>query len=433
MSDPFDALRGHEPSVEPDADFADSLIRRVQERLDSSSSVPSYDEREDLADLEVVPVSAQHPRRVWWLSAAAAVMIVAAGIWVIAANRGDADQPPADASTTTDRPDEAAALPDEIVGRWMSGPRSAWSPTIGTSLLLETDRLVLSPPHEDQTTLLAGDLSATGPDVLEVGGSDGLGCRESVGRYTWELSESGRVLTIGLDDDSCAERSTTVPGTYWRMACVEEGDNCLGALDDGTYSSQFVTPLDPPGADWAPRFGAVTYTVPEGWANFSDWPHWFGLTTADSFAGTTPDSPIPDHELDIIARAGAVTVNGRCDDVNDPEVTTVEEMVARLRELPGLVVGDALPATVAGIEGISLDLSVDSATLQPCGSERVIPFATNGDSSFSVGDGSRSRLYLLPRPGGDGFFAVLLYTKDVADFDTFVEQATPVLDAFQFS
>jgi hypothetical protein len=107
-------------------------------------------------------------------------------------------------------------------------------------------------------------------------------------------------------------------------------------------------------------------------------------------------------------------------------------MEARLRELPGLVVGVAQPVTIGGIDGISVDMTVDPATLEPCGTERVVPFASNGDGSFGIGEGSKARLVLLPRPDGNGFFAIVIQTFEV-DFDAFAAAATPVLQSFQFS
>ena len=135
-----------------------------------------------------------------------------------------------------------------------------------------------------------------------------------------------------------------------------------------------------------------------------------------------------------MARAGATTVDGRCvREAVDPEVTTIEAMETRLRELPGLVVGDAQPVSIGGLEGISLDMTIDPATLEPCGTARVVPFASDGDGgSFGLGEDSKVRLFLFPRPDGNGFFSVIIQTLE-ADFDAFAELATPVLESFQFS
>jgi hypothetical protein len=53
------------------------------------------------------------------------------------------------------------------------------------------------------------------------------------------------------------------------------------------------------GAEWAPDFGALTYTVPAGWANSADFPERFRLKPAADFALDRSGSPDGLHEIEL--------------------------------------------------------------------------------------------------------------------------------------
>lgn len=434
MSDPFDSLRDTEPSVDPDPDFADSLISRVQERFDRSASMPSTDGTEDLTDLEVVPMSAPRPRRLWWLTAAAVVLLIAGGVWLVAANRGDSSQPSTDQSTTTSAPEgsTAGAVPDALVGRWMTSTRAQWSESAGMSLRLTDAKYQMSLSNENGVTRISGDASSPSDGTLTFDGE--AQCQDATGTYSYSLSDSGRTMELTEVDDPCELRSTSVVGTYWLMGCKDPNDNCLGLLDAGTYASQFARPLADPTAEWAPAFGGITYTVPEGWANWDDWPFEFGLTTADAFATTTADASVPDQELTVLPQAGALVAAGRCDDVRDTSAT-VDDTIAALQATPGLVVGTPQPITVGGIDGVSVELSVDGSAIVPCNGDRVVPILSTRptEGGFGLAETSKAVLVLLPRPDGNGFFAVIAHSTDATTFDAFWTEAQSVLESFQFS
>ena len=63
-----------------------------------------------------------------------------------------------------------------------------------------------------------------------------------IGRYSWSVAPSGRILTIVADERRLPNRLGAVPGTWWLEACKKTDDNCLGDLDAGTYKSQYITP-----------------------------------------------------------------------------------------------------------------------------------------------------------------------------------------------
>ncbi len=71
-------------------------------------------------------------------------------------------------------------------------------------------------------------------------------------------------------------------GTWQTSDCRNPDNACLGDLQAGTYSSQFFEPR--PLGEWAPRYGALTYTVPDGWAASSDFPESYALLTQEAYA-----------------------------------------------------------------------------------------------------------------------------------------------------
>src|SRR4029078_4532264 len=81
-------------------------------------------------------------------------------------------------------------------------------------------------------------------------------------------------------ESGCRQRADALAGTWWRMECPTVEDNCLGPVDAGTYKSQFIAQHVAQGGEWEAVCGALTYTVPDGWANASDWPESFELVPA---------------------------------------------------------------------------------------------------------------------------------------------------------
>ena len=105
------------------------------------------------------------------------------------------------------------------------------------------------------------------------------------GLYDFSFSPGASHMTITGTDD-CAARLAALVGTWQTSDCRNEDNFCLGNLEAGSYSSQYFEPR-PLGA-WAPRFGALTFTVPEGWAATNDFPENYSLETQAAYATDTP-------------------------------------------------------------------------------------------------------------------------------------------------
>ena len=82
------------------------------------------------------------------------------------------------------------------------------------------------------------------------------------------------------------------------------------------YGSQFLDPFVAPAGEWSPRYGALTYTVPGGWVNRSDFPGEFVLTPSGAPDGTQ------------LAVVNDIVVSNRadnCSEDQDPDAGTTAD------------------------------------------------------------------------------------------------------------
>ena len=89
-------------------------------------------------------------------------------------------------------------------------------------------------------------------------------------------------MTLTPVADQCQSRSTAIAGDWIRAGCPQPQGWCLGDLAPGAHVSTLFTPLIDP-TDWRYQYGALSYTVPAGWANTgSDDPAGFALAQQDA-------------------------------------------------------------------------------------------------------------------------------------------------------
>ncbi len=260
-----------------------------------------------------------------------------------------------------------------------------------------------------------------------------------VGRYTWSVNPSARIMTIVATRDDCATRLGAVPGTWWLEACKNTEDNCLGDLDTGTYKSQFFTPrLDAgAGAEWAPDFGALTYTVPAGWANFTDFPERFGLKPTADFALDRAGSPDGLHEIELHWQYAANAQNAGCTSEELTSVPrTVDGLVDWIRTVPSLDAHAPSQITIHGLHGMWLDVGVSPSWKTSCPGETqpialVLTEAGNAGDTFAIVGSARVRLIFLDLGAGD-ILMVNVLSANPARFDSLVAQAMPIIESFIF-
>jgi hypothetical protein len=324
------------------------------------------------------------------------------------------------------------ALPSQLQGRWMGGNSPYVAAGAGSSLLLGPDRFTIAQSNlNDQPTLL-GTIGTQGDGLRLTSDPNTTGCQDTdVGIYSWSVSASGRVLTLSAVREDCARREAAIAGTWWLMGCKDTTADCLGTLDAGTYETQYFTPFLDSALPWSPPFGAVTYTVPAGWANSGDWPGSFGLSTSPDDGATTGLHVVPPGAIDLFAQAAAE--GSPCSGAPDASVPVSATAIAHaLRGDAGLIVGPASPVTIDGRDGISVDLAVDASKAGGCPTIRpIVEYLIGGGIGQSIGSGEHERLILLDyRPGN--VLAIRLHVNRGVDFNAFAAAAMPIVQSMTF-
>jgi hypothetical protein len=308
-------------------------------------------------------------------------------------------------------------------------------PLAGTTILLSEGDFALTQSGGTMDRHLlssAASLTADGRIRLDLAANEGACTKGDVGLYSWSLSGSQRTLTVSDGEDDCAARLTAMHGVWWRMACRDPHDNfCLGDLDAGSYASQYVEPRLDPGADFQPVFGALTYTVPEGWANSADWPDRLHLVPAAEFAKVTPDQQEVDFEILLFTQPVALAQGAPCfTGQADPGVgRTVDDLIAWLGGQRDLETTVPMDIEIDGHPGRWVDLRVDPERTSECEELEFVKPSDGGPVAI-VGK-ERQRLVLLDLGQGD-VAGIRIFSRDPADFDAFVADAMPVIESFEF-
>ena len=367
------------------------------------------------------------------IGAAAVVVVVAGALLLTRPTTPDVGGSPKPTVTAVPSatPPGAAELPPELRARWMGGERVVPGilPAAGTMLNFTeqgTFFITQSNQNEDHYLPALASSEGIGQFRLESTTGDGSCANGDTGIYSWSVSPSGRILTISAELDDCATRLGAVPGVWWLEACKNTVTNCLGEMDAGTYKSQYVAPRIDPGAPWEPNFGALTFTVPAGWAHVDDFPESFGLMLSSDYAGWPENDEV--GMLFVSAQPRAFSQASPCSRAVDPTVgRTAGDLVAWLHELPGLLVTDAGSITIDGRPGTVIDIRIDPTWTTGCdGSTPEILYMTPEVGIF----GLEARIRLIFVDLGDGDVLGIGMFAPAAKFDTFVAVATPVAETF---
>ncbi len=343
-------------------------------------------------------------------------------------------------------PSEAVAVPAALQSMWVGPKRTiAGFPADARYRFLLSDTSLGFPDDSLKNPVLKADASASAPGELQLTTTDAsVGCRTGdVGRYAWSLSPSGSQLTLVTTADACANRSAALAGTWFKVGCKNTQSGCLGDLGAaGTYSSQYFAPQLPLGATWQPAWGAVTYTVPAGWANSFDWPNTFGLTPSSDYANETANGPQNGafHEIDLYRAPAATAQNGQCSKALIASVpATVDGLIGYLRGLKSVVSTAPTAITVDGHAGKWIDVKIAPTWKATCpGVPGSAPTASylayagsdNDDYGIGLSGTERQRLVFVDL-GGGRVMLVLVDSVDPARFDQLAVDAMPIIGSLQ--
>ena len=388
--------------------------------------------------------------------AAAAVLVIGGALWlgrpgtgIVGAPSPTTTEPPAPSPTAISSA-AAGVLPSGLQGHWLSGPRlvPGIAAAAGTTILMAPDSFQMTQSNQQSAVRLRSSASIDAAGSLRVGSvATGAPCAAGdTGTYGWSLSPSGQTLTIRAASDDCAVRLSALPGTWWLSDC-KSGDPCLGDLESGTYGSQFVDPRWDPATTWEPRYGALTFTVPDGWANSDDWPSSFALTPSTAYAAETKDGPPQGvlHDIYVVTRPAAALQDLTCSGTPDPAVgTSVDELLGWIRSLPLVSSGEPAAVTIDGHQATMIDLQLDPTRTASCpGDSRpstllLVPSGKRDDEyAIGIDAAERIRLILLDLGSGDVVGIAIEDQNDAtgadqAQFDALVTAAMPIVDTFTF-
>jgi hypothetical protein len=389
------------------------------------------------------------------LAATAAVIVVVAGgalLFNQLQTRGpDSGSPvPSSSPAASVEASPTGALPAALQARWFGSAKAVpgMAAGAGSTVVFSASGLAITQSNAQNAAHLTATATLQGGQLhVQTGPGIAGGCTAGqVGAYRYSLSPSGETLTITTSSDDCAVRGAALAGTWWKIDCHAGADaSCLGMMDAGAYGSQYFASVGASGVPWLPRFGALSFRVPDGWANTADWPNAFSLAPASDAAAAAAGSPgtDPAAEIAIISNAMAESQATPCSQTVDASVRPgAAAYLAWLRTVPSLQVGAATPLTIDGHSATSVDLSVPAAPTGLCdGTDPFVEYlmstgwlaatGTIGPQYHAIGVGNRDRLILLDVPSG--LVAIVISTNDASRFDAFVQQAMPIVQSFQFS
>jgi hypothetical protein len=207
-------------------------------------------------------------------------------------------------------------------------------------------------------------------------------------------------------------------------ACDPIMGTCLGDLTAGTYSSTSFTPK-------------LTYTVPDGWTNFMDRP-------ADFWLARTDDADINGYGPNGIGiLRDFVAMAQDCSQQPASGVGhTAAELAGWLSGLPGLKTSPVRPISLAGLNGVTLDIRMAKGWQKMCDwspDKPTVPLFIGGAASQArrtsqaLFEGASGRLYLLDRAGGSTILIAIVDIPTGPSLADYVAVAEPIVKKLKFA
>jgi hypothetical protein len=284
--------------------------------------------------------------------------------------------------------------------------------------------------------------STTGQNQLSLTAlSSNAGCQSGdVGRYAWTLSGSGVRLHLTTVGDPCADRASALAGDWIRVACTDTSDGCFGDLEAGTFPSQYVAPRVGSIDSWHPNLGAITYTVPDGWANSSDWPTTFSLSPSNDYATWTSAGPPSDttHGIYIFTEPVATSQPPTCANTEQTSVKqTASGLMDWVKGRPSLVTTTPTPITIGGYSGEWTDIKVSPSwtTTCPDTSQPTATFLCQsglGNDGWGLGIIGAEQMRLILLDLGGHTVVIAIDSTDPTRFQALVQEAMPIVSSFTF-
>jgi hypothetical protein len=329
----------------------------------------------------------------------------------------------------------ATRVPESLRYAWIAEPREIPGldePAVSAVIEIKEATMEFN-ANDNGKLVLASRASAVNTHTLRFElQADVSRChRGDVGTYSYQLSSTGRGLSLGLLQDPCPARVAAIKGSWNRAGTCPAGGVCLGDMDAGSHVSAVFTPFVPP-SDWRYNYGRFAFTVPDGWDNLEDGKDDYVLATR----GAAPDTGIL-----LIAGVASHVQDEDCSELAPPEpgVGTSPQAIAKwIGTIPGLITTKPTPTKVGGIQGVTLDVSVLPTSTHHCpfidvpGAQLFSSSDPKSEFDFGVWGTGRLRLFLLDL-GESRTLMIDIEAQDKATWDALVPRAIPIVESFHFS
>jgi len=342
-------------------------------------------------------------------------------------------------------------LPPELLKSWVGVPHDFPTRSNVQSLTLgyEFGQLSVNANFVYGQSSFTSQASVVGANTLELKAvSNGCGVG-LMGHYTWSLSPGGTLLHLALVDDACAERPAAFVGDWHAANCKDTTDMCWGDLEAGTYPTLFYAPRLDPAATPGPLYGGITFTVPDGWAVAGDHTSDVRLLRTSDYAKEGPSGPVGQSTgIEGWIRPAAVMETPMCADAADSKVErTASGLATSLSKRSALAASAVHDITIDGHAGKWVDVHLATDWTSTCGGsepavvlikEAVGGAGSVGDDPYVVGISGQSRFRVVfvdigKSDLGTSMTAMILVTApDQTTFDSFVNEAMPIVQSFHF-
>jgi hypothetical protein len=380
--------------------------------------------------------SEMNPRIRLYTLAAAGLIVALVGLYLFNRASPNVNVGSSPSPVATPTAPASTAMPTALEGIWIGGPRelAGLDEDAGRVLTFGAngDAQMRASANDAAVRIRSAVASAGQQRATFTSKAGDPDCQDgNVGTYTWSISSDGQTLTLGADGtDACAVRASAMVGDWELVDCPTAEDNCLGTIAAGTHASQFFDHVT--GGDaWTPRYGAFTYTVPEGWVNVEDWPDFYRLAPAPAEAN--PETFIF-FARDIVLSSRA----DLCSDSQDPAAGTSAEAIAGALSAPELVTSTPQAITIGGLAGFQMDVALGVAAT-PCPFSEGLPHQelfTDRDvaEGFSIGIQAEEhvRVYLL-EVEPDRAMVIMIVAPTQTAFDGILNEATAVVESLAFN
>jgi hypothetical protein len=392
------------------------------------------------------------------LAAAAALIVVVGAVTILprlvsnVGPPGPSSSPPASTATpppSTQPTQDSSRVPDELMHVWVGAPHDFPGAGKVDALHFEFYFGQVIVHANFGKDLFDSPITVTGPNTLQLTGLSN-GCAIGlVGHYTWSLSRGGTLLHLVADDDACPARSAALAGDWHAANCKDQTDMCWGDLEAGTYPTLFYGPRLDPAKPPTPNYGGVTFTVPDGWAVAGDRTSDFRLLRSSDYAKEGPTGPVGQPtEIEGWIRPTPIQRHNGCTRTPMTGPYSPTGIVNQLRDIDGLTIGPSEPITIDGHAGLSIDVSLAPTATGGCVGfdtpsralvmEGVGSAGPVGDEPYFLVISGNTRMRLIfvelsqPAVLLSQTALILVTAPDQTAFDSFVNEAMPIIESFHF-